>query len=410
MFLRRNCECPCECPLETDYCPSNRRSSDYLKSSDLPVCDREASTLSQLIDNRDASKSSSALPDCFDESSTACASATAKLDCLSFAGCSWCEAELEPVDNEFSTSSATAVPISKPYCAAMDECPSGVVGSFSPYDLRDAWSEIGAARGRRKMASAVEQAATSLSEQNRPSPVGPVVGGILVFFLFLVFSAFCYRHKLSDEDSACRGAAIFRRGVSRGGGGGRQRVVSNIEVDDEEEELREMQFAVSVSRPLPNPAAAISPYRMNPRYFRPAPAPGTSSDHGYSTMTPTVVNGGGGGSSSVDQDSDVIVPYTASEAARSRMNSRLQQHKASVTSGLSSRASSPEQQQSENSRGRLHTHSEQDASYDEEEEDASFLSECQRNAQFRTNDSEFTVLNPNKIVVAATVHVADTPS
>ena len=32
--------------------------------------------------------------------------------------------------------------------------------------------------------------------------------------------------------------------------------------------------------------SVVSPYRMNPGYRRPRPAPGTDSDHGYSTMTP----------------------------------------------------------------------------------------------------------------------------
>ncbi len=91
--------------------------------------------------------------------------------------------------------------------------------------------------------------------------------------------------------------------------------------------MREMRQALALENPLPPPppvsAAVMSPYRMNPGYLRPAPPPGTDSDVGYSTMTPTVVNGGGvgaGGNSTSgvggDLDSEVILPYTASETAR----------------------------------------------------------------------------------------------
>ena len=71
----------------------------------------------------------------------------------------------------------------------------------------------------------------------------------------------------------------------------------------------------------------VSPYRMNPGYRRPRPGPGTDSDHGYSTMTPFG-----------DQDSEIMSCLGEGRRTQPRLPHSLQ----SVTSGVSSRAPSPQ--------------------------------------------------------------------
>ncbi len=394
---------------------------------DLSVCDEEGAITCELAEKPRAN-SGVPLPNCFEEQP--CKEAASKLDCLALVGCSWCEAEVTAVDEGFSSQgSAEFSPLERPYCAQSRSCYSGAVGSPGPYRH---WRDAGA-RGkllrRRGPASSPSSSSSSSSSsdhhQQRPSPIGPVVGGILVFFLFLVFSAFCYRHRLSDDDGTGCGPVSLHRGNRRTQSRGR-RVVSNIEVD-EEEELREMQQAIAVASggeagPQPQNPVIISPYRMNPGYSRPAPPPGADSDYGYSTMTPTVINGGGAsmaGGADADGDSEVIVPYTASEAARSRLTNR-QYHRtatvaaASVTSGVSSRTPSPLPSSSATQSRRLRSHLEREVGQGEEEEEtAMFVSEkhsesSSHAAPTYASASEQTVLTPNQIIVAATVHEVDT--
>lgn len=57
------------------------------------------------------------------------------------------------------------------------------------------------------------------------------------------------------------------------------------------------------------PSAAMSPYGMNPGYQRPAPVVTDSSDHGYSTMTPTVQgtsSANGAGNTTASEGTDVL--------------------------------------------------------------------------------------------------------
>ncbi len=143
--------------------------------------------------------------------------------------------------------------------------------------------------------------------------------------------------------------------------------VSNIEVEEDEDEEGPMALA--------SPVAVMSPYRVNPGYRR--PPPGTDSDNGYSTMTPL------GG----DVDSEVIMPYTESLVARHRLRHRPPPSMHSVTSGTSSRASSPTPH---------HDPRLKPADVPKANESSNPLSD---NAQ--------TVL-PNRIVVSATVHMVDT--
>ncbi len=173
-----------------------------------------------------------------------------------------------------SASSPTVSPLPEPYCSRQETCFGGVLGAPSPYEMaaRGGWHG-GAMRDRllRHPVSNVivsyvnnevyyfsflvlfQSAAVGLDHRSPaspsghrrgpsststpsnppPSPVGPVVGGIMVFFLFLVLSAFCYRHKLAVEGEGNSCGRLLMRGRSSSAsnrGGHHRRVLSNIEV------------------------------------------------------------------------------------------------------------------------------------------------------------------------------------
>lgn len=115
-----------------------------------------------------------------------------------------------------------------------------------------------------------------------------------------------------------------------------------------------------------NSITVVSPYRMNPSYRRPRPQPGTESDHGYSTMTPYG-----------DQDSEIMSCLDN----RKDKNSNTQPVSGqSVTSGASSGTSSP----------------------------VCKMNSTQKPDSLYCTKSDDACVRPNKIVVAATIHMVDT--
>jgi len=122
-------------------------------------------------------------------------------------------------------------------------------------------------------------------------------------------------------------------------------------------------------------ASVVSPYRMNPGYRRPRPNPGTDSDHGYSTMTPFG-----------DQDSEIMSCLGDPNRDR-RLRTRNPASLQSVTSGVSSRASSPQ--------GHLEMETLHQESHPGVGERVRLVGE-----------SDVTVL-PHQIIVAAVVHMVD---
>lgn len=288
-----SCDCPCQCPLE--QCG---------KAMKEPLCPRQA----QVLPNRPFHLPEDlTLPPCFD---TDCARHAHEDKCSGIIGCSWCkysDVHLNLLD--------------EPFCSDQDKCFGGVLGIPSPYDQLD--------RGSRPL-----EGDKYFFRPSTPS-VAPIAGSILAAVLFLGFSAYCIRNV--HKCSCVRGAATNGRRIQRC----RSQTANFEEVilDDQDngagDELHELG-GTHKNMLINESDVIISPYRVNTGYRR--PPPGTDSDHGYSTMTPM----------GNDQDSE-IVPYVESASARNRLK-RLQQRcvpAQSVTSGVSSRTSSPIQKASD---------------------------------------------------------------
>jgi hypothetical protein len=194
----KNCECPCECPLTSQpKCPDDKEKEGpkTTTSRDIPACDplsalHREETFSTLAPSAEETLSAAGghgpVPECF---VPRCGDLSSKYDCLEVAGCSWCEVELE-MDPEMS--SPSFIPLSRPHCARQHVCHGGAVGAASPY----------AAYVRGKLLR--ERGGSDALSEGVASPVGSIAGGIMVFFLFMAFSVFCYR----------------KGGCGGGGGGG----------------------------------------------------------------------------------------------------------------------------------------------------------------------------------------------
>ena len=306
LMSQEECECPCECRDRQQSCSRGEEVSHL-----APTCPPEPETVKQSV--RFSTVRVDQLPPCI---RTDCSARLTAGDCLGVLGCEWCQSWLP-----------------RAQCVAQEQCWGGVLGAPSPYSLLYDQDHISLA-----------------SESDRPlfraSPIGPVAGGIMAFFILLALSGWGYRHWSSRE----------------------RRLLVNTDQDRVIMEGYEEDISDDVTGGHNNyglhhnSITVVSPYRMNPSYRRPRPQPGTDSDHGYSTMTPYG-----------DQDSEIMSCLDRREKGSTRQPVSGQ----SVTS-------SPVSQE----RIRMRSG-----------EDLHGLS-CSKSL-----DSE---CKPNKITVAATIHMVDT--
>ena len=170
--------------------------------------------------------------------------------CFGVLGCSWCHAAQD------------GTPLAATFCARQETCYSGVLASPSPYALLTDRTQV------------LPRAWDDGVALFRALPIGPVVGGIMAFFLLLAVTAWGYRHWSVGE----------RRLLSSSGSSLR---ISQLEEEPEQEQpppAGHHNYGLH-GDPGGAPQAVVSSYRMNPGYRRPRPA-STDSDPGYSTITP----------------------------------------------------------------------------------------------------------------------------
>jgi len=356
------CECPCQCEAKTDYCPAYEEGEE----EEIPPC--EGRELEAEVTRFMVSRHGH-YPPCIH---TDCSSRVSEQDCYGVLGCSWCQ-----TDRDGQTA------LSTPACVYQAECFGGILNAPSPYArIYDQSLRLADSDGDRSI--------------SRSGPIGPVAGGILAFFLLLALTVWGYKHWSSGGE----------HGLLSGGGTG-----SSLRINQLEEEPEDCNSAAPTAghqnyglhQGEGNQAiSVVSPYRINPSYRRPRPT-GTDSDHGYSTMT-------GCG----DQDSEVM---SCLGADRSRLRQKHPLSLQSVTSGTSSRTSSPLQGHVELSvmssddsgltkRGcedegrRRGAHQKEEKESFPRDEESRFLAPS-------ANLPGVTVLNKNQIIVAATVHMVD---
>ena len=343
------CECPCECRQGEQYCGAGDSSPSP------PPCPAPPPTTSRAP--RHSTVRVERLPPCVH---TDCQGRPSQDQCFGVLGCSWCHAAQD----------GAALPT--PFCGRQETCYSGLLASPSPYSLSHSLTHVSPHSGEGE------------SSLLRASPIGPVAGGIMAFFLLLAMTAWGYRTWSAGERD--------RRG-------------SSLRIDQlEEEPAQELpraglnNYGLSGGE-LGAGLPVVSPYRMNPGYRRPRPGPGTDSDHGYSTMTPFG-----------DQDSEIMSCLGEGGQAR-RTQPRLPHSLQSVTSGVSSRAPSPQGGLQLNSLhgglqlAVLSTQLPQDKQGDRE---CVRLVEREGQSSMVDREVQGTTVLPHQMVVAALVHMVDT--
>ena len=349
---QHQCESPCQCPLS---------QCSHAKNDD-EVCSPEP----QVPPNPDRGMMEDlSLPPCFD---TNCKRHSSRSKCFGVIGCAWCEFELKGQEA---------------FCSEEAKCFGGVWGSHWPYDRFERGAKL------------VEN---DYFFRKTPSLV-PIAGSVLSVILFLGISAYCIR----NYDKCLRQPttlSVVRRHARNGS------IIQAASFEEvlEEQNQDELHELSNRNENVATTAAIVSPYRINPGYRR--PCIGTDSDNGYSTMTPMG-----------DIDSE-IVPYVDSVPSRHRLQRHFQQRQQqavpSVTSGISSRTSSPTPNPVK--RGILPLTTTTPSSSMDSSPIARGTS-CQSNImQLTDSNSSFepkpNTVSPigkkNQFVVAATVHMVDT--
>ena len=285
------CECPCACP-QAQQCRQEQEVP--------PACPLQPQNNIEF--EHTFSTFLKSLPPCFD---TNCQRHSSQDKCAGVIGCSWCTLEAESRN-----------PLDTPFCSEEDKCFGGFLGAPTPY---------------------LDPKSADFTDDGdqyffRPTPsIAPIAGSILSVILFLGISAYCLRNYNKCLCFGDQGRLMNRRTVASRSSILQANSFEEVLEEHYEGDKEEMhELGPHTNNTVPSEASSVvSPYRINPGYRRPPCA--TDSDHGYSTMTPM------GG----DLDSE-IVPYVDSVSARHRLQ-RLQQRQAvpSVTSGISSRTSSP---------------------------------------------------------------------
>ena len=374
---------------EIEYCPLDPESPPQPSLEDNKRLESAIRNLAHYTGSTHPIR----LPKCFD---TECSAKLSRKTCFGVIGCSWCELDHDSTQNKLLN-------ISKPFCVEQNICFSGILNGYNPYNIYTD-SDIANMAELGQDLSFYEdiKKGSGFYRISTGTSVGPVAAAILGIFLLIAGSVFCYhtnvRKMCGEGDGNWTADTILSRTRSRviiDGGGDNLFAGDDDDNCENGEELKEMNDVSNNTlegNDVSKNNIVISPYRMNPTYRRPNNI-GTDSDQGYSTfecstVTPKELNKEKhpiymkqddsfmGISSHIDTDSaenektapidkqgtelsrNLILPYTSSISARDRLrrfgakkahntNQIFSQHlptsMQSVTSGVSSRTSSPVQ-------------------------------------------------------------------
>ncbi|KFD55148.1 hypothetical protein M513_04066, partial [Trichuris suis] len=239
------CECPCECPLLSSYCP--RVDTKTVSSKQLPICN--AASKEPLLAMPDMGFFESGAQQVRQCTEVTCSNYKSQISCLGIVGCEWCHVDVDRV-----------TPLQDAYCASVLVCFSGVLG-LSPYGSIDQDILNG------KFASS--------------TPVGPVAGGIMGVFVLLVAGVYWYRQQVNR---------IMESRCYRANDSSATRLNNELEEDFHFDDGSSNQPNVNGS--VQNNGLLLASFERQNLIAMPRPRsrwrPGSraeSSDPGYSTMT-----------------------------------------------------------------------------------------------------------------------------
>lgn len=173
-----NCECPCECSIDslsmgsivTEYMYGDLLEDDkntFDKKINLfesiEICSRP---IEEFVPNKKALRLEklSVLGQCVNFT---CEMYSSQLDCLGILGCVWCEIDIDQTI------------LLSPFCTHQSSCFGGILGSNTPYGDGDLGVII---------------------DSILPSgyaAIGPIaIGAVVVLFIVIGFTMYCYRNNL----------------------------------------------------------------------------------------------------------------------------------------------------------------------------------------------------------------------
>ncbi|XP_054722418.1 VWFA and cache domain-containing protein 1-like, partial [Uloborus diversus] len=231
------CECPCECPLKMDLCTGQLIN----ESNWYPTCPHLSELPNLPVVDLNVLD---ALPPCYEYH---CSSRTTLNDCFGTLGCEWCQ-----------LSSDGITPLQKKFCTDQRKCFGGILGARTPYA-----DEI------------IEHLPEGEFLVIKSTPVGPVAGGFIVFFLVVALGVYCYRNHVLRSSSSHYGSSSPETNF--------RMTQLNNEPDESDPYQEPINSVTPMCQLIPHMENIVSPYRVPTNYRRP---PGGDSDHGYSTMTP----------------------------------------------------------------------------------------------------------------------------
>ncbi|CAN8010542.1 unnamed protein product [Ixodes pacificus] len=236
---QRDCECPCECPLQMNLCTGDLAHEEDRSSS----CPRYSKV--PLLPKLESFHFDS-LQQCFNSE---CTSRLSEKDCFGVLGCEWCSLDTDGVTS-----------LKSPFCHEQPKCFGGVLGARTPY--------------ADEIIGQLEEDFSSI----RSTPLGPVAGGMIGAFCLVAILFYCYKNRVTRS-----GAAHYALPYPG------DAVEGQVYHDADDSDLHGGNpspvgpLNMGLAGCSYDNRAIVSPYRVNTAYRRP---PGGDSDHGYSTMTP----------------------------------------------------------------------------------------------------------------------------
>ncbi|KAL1469116.1 hypothetical protein MTO96_004842 [Rhipicephalus appendiculatus] len=227
---QRDCECPCECPLQMNLCTGDLAHNED-RSSNCPRFARPPQ-LPKL-----ESYHFDSLQQCFDSE---CSSRMSEKDCSGVLGCEWCS-----VDMDGETALKT------PFCHEQPKCFGGVLGARTPY--------------ADEIIGALEEDFPYI----RSTPLGPVAGGMIGAFCLIAFLVYCYKNRVTRSSSSQYGLS-YPAAPLQGG-----QVFHDIDDSDFHTSPSPVgPHNLSLAGCTYDNRVVVSPYRVNTAYRRP-PGEGT---------------------------------------------------------------------------------------------------------------------------------------
>jgi hypothetical protein len=262
-----DCECPCECPREPNFCATKNFSElpDDIEVCDFPDEPFPMVKVGKNCDNRTNAELNSTQTDfnfTCDGLYHSCSSIRQIEDCIAAWDCDWCRGKLDHLAKDAT-------------CMKFTECYG--------YEL-DADGSMNS-RLNESGSNELILGANEAGENDSQITLVPIIGVLSVFLFFIALVFYCYRHRTLAASNSQPDLHLLPLQDSPGGSIIPQAGSSRSDSEDTDQDVMPQEPEMQCK----NHEAYIFPPRSPLGSVL-----GTDSDHGYSTMTPNEESERGG--------------------------------------------------------------------------------------------------------------------